>query len=188
MHSSKKYHKNIDRIATAYMRLRIRPTQSELRAYNTTRRVLLSFDDYADEKRIDSLLEILKNYKVKAIFFAVGKWAEENPGIIDKIINDGHWLGNHTFSHANLKQLTKEQIANELERNRTNIKLLRPPQGLYDSRVRKIANNLGYKIAFWSIDTKDWRGINSETILERTVPNLQPGSCILLHMGGGTHG
>jgi peptidoglycan/xylan/chitin deacetylase (PgdA/CDA1 family) len=61
-------------------------------------------------------------------------------------------------------------------------KIMRPPYGSYDKRVRKIVHSLGFKIAYWTIDSFDWRGISAKEITWNVVPNLHKGACILMHL------
>jgi peptidoglycan/xylan/chitin deacetylase (PgdA/CDA1 family) len=183
MSYSKKIDNAKDRLARAYALWRIKPTEEESHAYNHTDRILLTFDDYlyGDSVSMYHLLDILRDQKVKAAFFLVGKWAQENLKIVNAIKADGHWIGNHTFSHQRLTKLSSAEIEKEIK-DGVPSKLLRPPYGAYNNRVRKIAAKLGYRIAFWTIDSDDWKGMDASRIQERVLGELHPGACILLHL------
>lgn len=170
-------------ISKAYAKWYIRPTQEESRSYNHTDRILLSFDDYADDKNIQLLLEILEVHKTKAVFFLIGEWAESHQALMKDIKERGHWIGNHTYSHQRLTKLSFAEATLEISRGVSG-NLLRPPYGAYNERIRALAKTLGYRIAFWTIDSDDWRGLTSEQIQERVWSQLHKGACILLHLNG----
>lgn len=178
----KKSQRILRKLARAYSRWRIQPTEMESRAYNTTDRILLTFDDYGDRASVHALLDILEAKNVRAAFFIVGQWAEKDPSIFDAITSRGHWLGNHTYSHQMLTKLDAAEAEQEILRGPKST-LLRPPYGAYNRRIREIAARLGYKIAFWTIDTNDWRNLSTEQIQERVWEELHPGACILMHLG-----
>ncbi|MBI5122776.1 polysaccharide deacetylase family protein [Candidatus Roizmanbacteria bacterium] len=170
-------------LITLYATWRINPTKDEKHAYNTTNKILLTFDDFADEKTIKLILDILKNEKVKAAFFLIGDWAAENPRLVNEIKKAGHWVGNHTKTHANLLKISDAKIRKEILGGPAS-KLLRPPYGCYNKKVRNIAKELGYKICYWNIDSDDWKGIFPDAIEKRIFNSLQEGACILMHLNG----
>lgn len=171
----------ISRLKSTYANWRISPTVEELRSYNTTDSILLTFDDFASATRLDEILQILQRENVKAVFFLVGEWASKNPLLVEKIKRAGHWVGNHTKTHANLLRLNKEEIQAEILGGPCST-LLRPPFGKYNKRIRKIAQELGYKICYWTTDSDDWQGISKEEIVLRATRNIHKGACILLHL------
>lgn len=168
-------------ISNLFVLWRVKPTVQEVRAYNSTNRILLSFDDFGDTETIRRLLGVLRESNTKAFFFLEGKWAKENPDIVEEIRREKHWIGNHSFSHARLTRLTDNQMEEEIKKG-AHGKLLRPPFGAYDDRVRKIALTLGYRIAFWSIDSDDWRGLSAAQIQKIVWKYLHPGACVLFHI------
>lgn len=176
-------HGIFNKLAKTYSLLRIRPTFQEARAYNATNSILLTFDDYGDKDTIEALLVILKKYNVRAVFFLIGTWANKNNELVMKIKKEGHWIGNHTASHKKLKTLSDNEIEKEIT-NGLKSQLLRPPFGAYNNRVRKITNKLGYKIAFWTIDSEDWKGISALEIQKNVLCNLHFGACVLMHING----
>lgn len=170
-------------ISKAYSKWYIHPTEDECRSYNNTDRILLSFDDCSDDKTIQLLLETLESYKTKAAFFLIGKWAEKNQELVKNIREKGHWIGNHTYSHKRLTKLDLAEATVEITKGVSG-NLLRPPYGAYNDKIRSLAKSLGYRIAYWTIDTDDWRGLKSEQIQERVWLQLHKGACILLHLNG----
>ena len=170
-------------LASYYANWRIKPTAEEKRSYNTTNKILLTFDDFADEKTVKSILDILEKENVKAAFFIVGDWAKNNQAIINNIKKAGHWVGNHTKTHDNLLKLSAEDVRIEILGGPSST-LLRPPYGRYNKKIRKIANELGYKICYWDIDSDDWQGITPDEIKSRVFNSLHAGACILMHLNG----
>lgn len=170
-----------DRLALAYALWRIKPTKEESRAYNHTDRILLTFDDYADETTVAHFLQVLQKENVKAVFFLVGAWAQKNQKVVQMIRMAGHWIGNHTYSHRILTKLSSAKVEDEI-RHGIKGQLLRPPKGVYNDRIRTIAAQAGYRIAFWTIDSQDWKGTTASQIEKRVLANLHPGACVLLHL------
>lgn len=159
-------------------------TDAESRGYNTTDRILLTFDDYGTAKNIHGILDVLAKEQARAFFFIKGKWvleSKENAELVKEIEAQGHWVGSHSYNHVRLDQQTDETIQTELKKG-LQTKIMRPPYGAYDKRVRKIAHSLGFKIAYWTIDSFDWKGISAQEIQQNVLPNLHKGACILMHL------
>lgn len=167
--------------ARRYALWRIGATPSESRTYNTTKRIMLTFDDGGTPKNVRGILQVLKEQNVRAFFFLVGEWAEKNQPLIKEMEAAGHWIGNHTYSHARLTDLTDDEIRAEVSRGLAT-KICRPPYGAYNKRVRKVINQLGMDVSFWTIDSDDWKGIDAPAIAERVLRRLHPGACVLLHL------
>lgn len=168
-------------IPRQYALWRIGPTQAESRAYNTTDRVLLTFDDYGTPETIGGILDVLREQNVKAAFFLRGDWAKQHPDLVKDIADSGHWVANHSYSHPHLTKLSDEQLRQEIQKGPA-AKLMRPPFGAYNNRVRRIAAELGFKIAFWTIDSWDWKGISTSEIQHNVLSGLHAGACVLLHL------
>jgi peptidoglycan-N-acetylglucosamine deacetylase len=133
-------------------------TYSNARCGNTSGRVLLTFDDwaYGDPYRATRIGAYLRSRNIRAAFFLINKYAQNYPGIVSTLRQQGHWVLNHTYSHPDLTTLSNDglswQIRHGIASNR-----LRPPYGAYNSRVASIASSLGYRICTWTIDTRDWQ-------------------------------
>jgi peptidoglycan/xylan/chitin deacetylase (PgdA/CDA1 family) len=145
--------------------------------------IVLTFDDQGSREQVDAILDILAENLVKAIFFPVGKWAEQNPDLIDRMKAEGHLVGNHTYSHANLTKLPEEQIRWEIEHG-AGQDLLRLPYGASNATVESVAADLGYRIYGWNVDPEDWKGVSAQQIVETVIREVKPGSVIVLHMEG----
>lgn len=164
--------------------------------------VALTFDDGPDPEYTDEILDILKREGVKATFFVVGSQAIKHPGIVRRIVNEGHELGNHTFTHPDLAKVPDFLVRLEIDANERLLQvltgqstlLLRPPYAsdsivdtIQDAHVLELASKLGYRTIGANLDPNDWRGIPAREIVERVVRGALAGngSVIELHDAGG---
>lgn len=140
---------------------------------------------------IDMILETLKNQEVKVTFFMVGDWVEKNEDAVKKIHEAGHEIGNHSYNHPHVNNLSleknKEQIqkCSDLIKNITGegTKLYRGPYGEYNNTVIEAAEELNHRTIQWSIDSLDYKGLTGEQMWERISHKLENGSIILMHSG-----
>lgn len=153
-------------------------------------KVFLTFDDGPTPEITEWTLEQLKKYNAKATFFCIGNNIEKHPNIFEKVIHDGHAIGNHTFNHLKgWKTPVKEYLQNiELCQSKiTNHKsqitnLFRPPYGKIKPSQSKILRSLGYKIIMWDIISYDFDANTSkEKCLDNVLKNVRPGSIIVFH-------
>lgn len=151
--------------------------------------VALSFDDYLGEKVIP-LLNVLDNYHVKANFFTIGNSLKQNQSIAKKIVEKGHCLQNHTWSHVNAYTLTDDELRAELIATNLAITkytgqkpiLYRPPGGFYTENMLKIAGDTGLRTILWSINSTDANPLCSEHDIEKVVTRwINDGSIIAMH-------
>ncbi len=152
--------------------------------------VALTFDDGPDSEFTPRVLDLLKQYKVNATFFCIGKKAEENPAIIKRISDEGHLIGNHSYSHTVTfpffsynKMLTDVKKSQDILENITKRKInfFRPPFGVTNPTIAKVVRTLGYVTIGWNIRSFDTRGEIPEKIYKRIIKQVKPGSIILLH-------
>ena len=154
--------------------------------------VYLTFDDGPDPRFTPPILDLLDAYQAKATFFVVGVSVEEYPALVASVVQRGHALGNHTYGHLNLRRASAERVQTELQRTTELMRgaagmspaCMRPPQGSIDAGVRDVAAGLGLEPVLWHIDTEDWRGRGTASIVQRAL-DVQPGAVVLLHDGGG---
>jgi len=152
----------------------------------------ISFDAMWGVDHTDELLRILKENDVRTTFFLGGYWVEKYPEYVRKIVEAGHEIGNHTYSHPHLNSLSPAAIRQELERNHNNIKaitgtdsfLFRPPFGEYSNKVIEVAKELGYYTIQWSIDSLDWKDVSAGFIVDRILSKAGPGEIVLMHNNG----
>lgn len=162
--------------------------------------VSLTFDDGPDPRWTPQILDILKARGLKATFFLVGSQAEKCPSLVRRILAEGHNLGNHTYTHANLGVISEAQIRLELNASQRLIEsitgysttLFRPPYNA-DSQPSStaeliplsIAEDLNYLIVLENIDPEDWAKPGIEEIVDRVRQNRHLGNIVLLHDAGG---
>ena len=157
------------------------------------KKVALSFDAAWGNEDTRNLLAILKKHNVKVTFFMTGEWMNKYPEDVKAILADGHDLGNHSENHKQMSKLSKEQCKEEIQVVHDKVKELtgldmtvfRPPFGDYDDTVIEAANELGYHVIQWDVDSLDWKDYGCESIIH-TVTNhkhLGNGSIILMHNG-----
>lgn len=156
---------------------------------NGEMKIALTFDDGPHCKYTAEILDILKEYNVKATFFVIGSNASKYPELIERELCEGHEVENHTYSHVYLKKLSDDEIKNQLAESESVVtgiadyttRLIRPPGGIYDDRLLSIASELGYGIVLWSVDTRDWEHKPPAKIIECVLRDVCPGDIILMH-------
>ncbi|MCI3922749.1 polysaccharide deacetylase family protein [Paenibacillus sp. TRM 82003] len=157
------------------------------------KQVALTFDDWGSERTLSKLLDILHAYDVKATFFLRANGTEHTPNMARAMVEEGHEVANHTYSHPVLPKLTAERIQEEVVRAHRVITeaiqqqpsmLLRPPTGAIDSESAQAVAATGYTmIAQYDVTTFDWDpNVTAETIFNEVMTQTGPGSVILLHM------
>lgn len=153
--------------------------------------IALTFDDGPHPKETDKVLDVLKKYDVKATFFIAGKHANWYPKPLIRASEEGHEIGNHTFTHPDISNLSSTQIQSEIKQcedilvKLTGKKptLFRPPYGSYRKEaLAQIAKDSGYKIILWTtIDARDWQNPPASKIASTITENAKNGDIILLH-------
>ena len=153
--------------------------------------VALTFDDGPHKTYTPEILDILDEYNAKATFFIVGSNAEEYPEIVLETYNRGHEIGNHTYTHPNLKTLSHEKRLEEIQKTQdilTEItgeapKLFRPPGGYVSNSIIDELSALDCSAVLWSWrqDTRDWSCPRVECVVKGVLDNLRDGDIILFH-------
>jgi len=156
--------------------------------------VALTFDDGPNPPYTGQILGILARYQVPATFFCVGLQASAHPADIAGMAAAGHGLGNHTWSHPFLPDLTRAQLAEQLDRTDEAVSraagggepgLFRPPYGSRSPDVLRWLGERGSPIALWDVDPSDWARPGAAVIAGRVLTQARPGTIILMHDGGG---
>ncbi|MFC5147810.1 polysaccharide deacetylase family protein [Streptomyces aureoversilis] len=127
------------------------------RCGNTSGRVLLTLDDwpYDHAERAVKTGAYLEEKGIRAAFFLINQYASQAPQVVRTLRRQGHWVGNHTYSHPHLTNLPEAEARKEI-RDGVRSTLLRPPFGDYGPRETRIAASLGYRVCTWTVDTRDW--------------------------------
>ncbi|ACS99514.1 polysaccharide deacetylase family protein [Paenibacillus sp. JDR-2] len=164
-----------------------------LQGSSKEKRVALTFDDGPDETFTPLVLDELKKAGVKATFFVVGNRIEANPDIFQRMVSDGHAIGNHSYSHPNFLKLSDEKFRGEIEKTDRLIKtyigylptLIRPPYGgVSEDQINWLAS-MEKKIINWNVDSLDWKGLNADEVYANIMDAAKNGSIILQHSAGG---
>lgn len=156
------------------------------------RQVALTFDDGPDKVYTPVVLDILRQKGIKATFFLIGKRIQENPDTVRRIASEGHLIGNHTYSHAQLTA-SGPDVEREISRMEETLKpygllgnnLFRPAYGAVNPSLVVQVSDLGYRVALWSVDSLDWQGLSSAEVRRNVEGYVSPGSVILFHSAGG---
>lgn len=170
------------------------PTDSEPSAIYSVKtdkkQVALTFDISWGEERTEPILEVLKKKGLKkATFFLSSPWVETHPDIVKKIVDMGYEVGSHGHRHDNYSGYSEEQIRTQISKAHEIIKkatgkepkLIRFPNGDFDKRVLKIADQMGYTTIQWDTDSLDWMNPGKDKIVKRVVEKAHPGDIILMH-------
>lgn len=154
-------------------------------------KVYLTFDDGPSERWTPKILEILREKKVKACFFIVGQKAKRHPEVVRRILEQGHGIGNHTYTHRKLAFLSYRNVLKEIERcedeifkiTGKNVKLLRTPHGFRSFFLPFIAKRKGLKVITWTKGIWDTEGPPEGEIIRRIFKRIKDGEILLLHDG-----
>lgn len=168
------------------------PHRALVRSGPYRKMVALTFDDGPSDFT-PPLLRTLRHLRVKASFFLVGRMIPGREWMLQSAYRQGHTLGNHSFSHAQMPSLSPAAQASELSMVNRMIRrasgyrpcLMRPPYGLIDQGLSGQVRNHGLQPVLWNVDAADWEKPPAPVITSRVVAAARPGSIILLHDGGG---
>ncbi|WP_233511117.1 polysaccharide deacetylase family protein [Actinomadura craniellae] len=150
--------------------------------------IALTFDD-GPMPGTAKLLNTLAAHKARATFFVVGVNVAAYPDLVRRAVAEGHEIGNHSWSHADLGRSSKGKVRSEIGRTQDAVRraigrppdLFRPPYGSTDGQVAAIARQNGLPQIIWSVDTFDWRDRNSRVVERRAVREAHRGAIILMH-------
>lgn len=153
--------------------------------------IAITFDDGPDPVLTPRLLDLLKERKIHATFFLVGKNAAAFPDVVRRIVDEGHEVGNHSWSHPLFTQLSKDSVESQLRRTHDAIVkacgvaplLYRPPYGAVGvSQRARIEKSFGYPAILWDVDPQDWKHPRSaQKVYDAIHSQTRPGSIILCH-------
>lgn len=150
------------------------------------KQIAFTFDDGPDENT-EMLLDGLKERGAKASFFLIGSKAEKNPGLVARIYDEGHLIGNHTYSHVNLRKASKDEAKEQIEKTDAIIEqitgekpaFIRPPYGAYTPLMLERIDEIPI---LWSMCPKDWEHEDDEDyICNYIVEHAKDGQIVLLH-------
>ena len=149
--------------------------------------VAFTFDDGPSSSVTPKVLDIADQYKAKVTFFALGMQIEKFPAIAKDVVNRGHQIASHTFTHPDLVTLNKDQQLDQINRTETIIRdvtgyskeiMVRPP---YGSNNAALLSNVPKMYVNWSVDTLDWKSRNAQSVCTAIMKDTTPGAIVLLH-------
>jgi peptidoglycan-N-acetylmuramic acid deacetylase len=159
----------------------------------TKKELFLTFDNGYENGYTAKILDVLKEKRVPACFFVTGHYAKEQPELLRRMTQEGHLIGNHSWSHPDMSTLPPEQIKTELDKLQAEVAAvtgqmqmpyMRAPRGIFSDRMLAVSKELGYTNVFWSIAYKDWEPREQKGwkyAYDKVVSQLHPGAVILLH-------
>jgi len=156
--------------------------------------IYLTFDAGFENGYMDSILDTLLRHDVPAAFFVVGSYIETNPALINRMVDEGHLVCNHSTNHKQMAKITNfEEYKKELldiedtfyeTAGKSMSKFFRPPEGAFSELSLEYAKNLGYTTIFWSFAYCDWLVDDQPTkefAMSKIIPRTHPGEIALLH-------
>lgn len=174
------------------------PYELVYKANTRKKEIALTFDDWATDKTVTRILDILAEHDVKATFFLRAQGVEQNPNLARAMIEEGHDVANHSYAHQVVTTLTPEELQEDVVKahqviteaiQQQPLMLYRPPTGVVDEKTAEIIAATGYpRIAMYDVTTLDWDVKNSaDDIINGVMKQTQNGSVILLHILDGIH-
>lgn len=153
----------------------------------------LTFDNGYENGYTSKILDVLKAKQVPAIFFVTGHYIKDQPELIKRMWGEGHLIGNHSWTHPDMTQVSSDAIQNELDKVKVEVAkltgqkempFLRPPRGIFSDRTLAVSRQLGYTHVFWSVAYRDWepqKQRGRDFAYRSVMSQLHPGAVILLH-------
>ena len=151
----------------------------------------LTFDDGPWPPTTDAILNALAANQANATFFVVGNQVRAHPEYVQQILDQGHAIGNHTMTHADLIASSREEVRAELSDTTKLVgssrmgDCMRPPYGLIDQKVAAVAHSLNLMPILWTGHAQDWDPPGADQMIQMLKDATHPGAVILLHDGGG---
>ena len=154
--------------------------------------ICLTFDEGYENGYTPQILDVLKEKQVKAIFFVTYDFVKDNPELIERMIDEGHIIGNHTYRHYTMDEVSQEEAQEEIvfldkymkENFKYRMTLFRFPKGEFSENTLALANSLGYKSVFWSFAYADWDTNNpadQQEAFDTITSYTHNGEIMLLH-------
>ena len=154
--------------------------------------VALTFDDGPDHLWTPRVLDILAHYQLKATFMCVGQMVKYNPSVLERMVAEGHTIGNHSWDHPYFTKIPLSAVQEQVERTTEQIeavvglkpRLVRPPYGAVNEDVIRTLGEAGNEIVLWDVDSWDWKGLSGPQVARNILGHVTPGSVVLQHCAG----
>ena len=153
----------------------------------------LTFDNGFENGYTASILDTLKKEKAPATFFLTGHYVRSATDLVNRMIKEGHEIGNHSYGHPNMANLSEARMKEEWDKfdqllaEHTSVKktrFVRPPEGVFSEKLLAYGNELGYRHMFWSVAFVDWhadRPQGKDYAYNHLMNQIHPGAIILMH-------
>ncbi|WP_197462220.1 polysaccharide deacetylase family protein [Bhargavaea cecembensis] len=162
------------------------------------KKVVLTFDDWASDETVNEVLSILREHGIRCTFFLIGEGVERNPGLARTILEDGHEIANHSYSHPELPGLSLREIQEQVIRTdevlteaigEAPANYVRPPRGKLDHETAQKVTAAGVDyIIQVGVSSDDWNpALTDQEVCERVMDGVQPGSIITMHILDNAH-
>lgn len=166
----------------------IKSNEVEMNIVENQGKIAITFDDGPIPGYTEKLLDGLQKRNVSATFFVMGKNAKAHPELIKRMQEEGHMIGNHTYSHLQLTKKNEEEFIEEVKETNEVIKAItgetttyvRPPYGLWSKKCDKELNMFP---VLWTVDPRDWCTSNANKVVCRVVGKVKENDIILMHDG-----
>lgn len=153
--------------------------------------VALTFDDGPDPIYTSQVLAVLREHDVPATFFLLGRNVDACPDHARQILEEGHAIGNHGYSHSPFPSLSRPELLDEIvacddalfQTTGQRPRIVRPPFGHQTPAQQILLHRIGYQSIFWSASGEDWKGDPADNIASKVIAKATPGGIILLHDG-----
>ncbi len=156
------------------------------------KRLYLTFDEGYENGYTADILDTLRDKGVRAIFFVTYDYAKSSPELVERMIDEGHIVGNHSYTHPSFPECSDNEVRDEIEKLHDYIKenfdysmdLIRFPKGEFSENTLSIAKSMGYKTLFWSLAHMDWdvkNQPNPKDVYKKLSEATHPGEILLLH-------
>lgn len=153
----------------------------------------LTFDNGYENGYTSKILNVLKEKNVPAAFFVTGQFLKDQPDLVIRMHKEGHIVGNHSWHHPDLTDVSNKRLKRELKKvneeykaltGGSDMQFLRPPRGIFSERTLAISEQLGYHNVFWSLAYVDWerkRSRGADYAYDNIMEQIHPGAVLLLH-------
>lgn len=156
---------------------------------NTNKEIALTFDDGPHPVYTDKILDILKEYGVKATFFMIGENVINYSEVALRVKNEGHEIGNHTVKHLSARKTPEEDLVTDMISCSEiiynvlgfNPSIVRPPEGAIVPSVLEVCDKINCSVILWNVDTRDWAHTSPSRIFKNVMQNTDSGDIILMH-------
>lgn len=152
--------------------------------------VMLSFDDGPEPEKTDAILALLEKYNMQGIFFLIGKKIDQYPEIVQRIVEKGHTIGSHSYSHGyTFDMLSSKKVVEELKQTEQAIRkatgqetyFFRPPYGITNPNIARALSQFSYRVIGWNLRSLDTIIHDPKKLEKRVLSRVKPGTIILLH-------